>query len=358
MKQLSNKILAWFAEHKRDLPWRRTYDPYQVWISEIMLQQTQMDRVVPFFLRWLDRFPTIDDLVKVPEDEVLKAWEGLGYYSRARNILRCVHILVSQYRGCIPEDYGQLLKLPGIGPYTAGAIMSIAFNREYPVVDANIKRVFARLFNLSAPLSSANLKDTCTAKAFDLLPQGKAREFNQALMELGALICLPRNPVCGQCPLASQCESKKQGIVDKRPVANPRQKRIPIEVVAGVIRHNGLIYIQKRLPKVRWGNLWEFPGGHLEPNETPQQAVVREVREETEFRVKSTEPIGSFRHAFTKYDITLHAFWCKLNGDSRTPVLHAAQAFKWLPLESLVDYTFSSGHRKLLLHLLKIEKED
>jgi len=201
MKRLQQQILEWFQKNARDLPWRRTYDPYHIWISEIMLQQTQMERVVEYFSRWILRFPDIVSITRANEEEVLKLWEGLGYYTRARNIIRSAQILLADYNGELPAEHDLLLKLPGIGKYTAGAIMSIAFNKEYPLVDANIERVFARMFNLAEPVKNKNTHSFTWQKARELIPEGRAREFNQALMELGALVCVARNPRCKICPI-------------------------------------------------------------------------------------------------------------------------------------------------------------
>ena len=208
MKSLQHHILKWFQENARDLPWRRTYDPYQIWISEVMLQQTQMERAVKYFNRWISRFPDIASITRADEEEILKLWEGLGYYTRARNIIRSAHILLAEHNGKLPADHNQLLNLPGIGKYTAGAIMSIAFNKEYPLVDANIERVFARVYNLAEPLKDKNTHSFTWLKARELLPDGRAREFNQALMELGSLVCIARNPRCRICPIISYCRGR------------------------------------------------------------------------------------------------------------------------------------------------------
>ena len=188
LDSLQKSLLSWFKANQRDLPWRHGYEPYQIWISEIMLQQTQMDRVTVFFTRWMDTFPDIATLAAASEDQVLKCWEGLGYYSRARNIRKTAQLLITKYQGTIPDRRKELLQLPGIGPYTAGAIASISFNRDVPVVDANIERIFARLFNIDLIPGSPEAKRVHWQKAETLLPVSQARNFNQGLMELGALI--------------------------------------------------------------------------------------------------------------------------------------------------------------------------
>ncbi len=312
MNNLQHNLLDWFHENARDLPWRKSYDPYQVWISEIMLQQTQMDRVVVYYNRWISRFPDLESITRASEEEVLKLWEGLGYYSRARNIIKTANILFNEFDAKLPANHTELIALPGIGPYTAGAVMSIAFNQEYPLVDANIERVFARLFNLSKPVKDKETHKFIWQKSHELIPQGKAREFNQALMELGALICMPQNPRCKICPIRTDCQAYSLDIVAERPVLKEPPKTIFIEMATGIVKHDGRILIQKRKSKGVWANLWEFPGGRLEPGETPEMALVREYLEETELRITNLKKITTVQHSYTVYRVTLHCYFCDL----------------------------------------------
>jgi len=353
MNKLQKNILAWFQDHARDLPWRKTYYPYHVWISEIMLQQTQMDRVVAYFNKWMKRFPGIDSIAVAGEEEVLKLWEGLGYYSRARNIIKTAKLLSDDYDGALPADHKELMGLPGIGPYTAGAIMSIAFNREYPLVDANIERVFARLFNLDKPVKNKKTHTFIWEKAGELIPQGRARQFNQALMELGALVCIPQNPRCKICPIRTDCLAFSLNLVNKRPVLQAPPKTIFIEMATGIVKHNGRIFIQKRKSKGVWANLWEFPGGRLEPGETPEMALVREYMEETELSVGRLKKITAVQHSYTIYRVTLHCYFCTLLDDRYEPVLHSAQEYRWVESKELSNYAFPAGHRKLIQFLQK-----
>ncbi len=348
---LKKALLNWFDKNQRDLPWRHTYEPYQIWISEIMLQQTQMDRVTIFFTRWMNVFPDIATLAVASEDQVLKCWEGLGYYSRARNIIKTARLLMEQYQGEIPSSRKELLQLPGIGPYTAGAIASISFNRDVPVVDANIERIFARLFNIDLISGSPEAKRIHWAKAEALLPKTQARNFNQGLMELGALICRPKKPNCALCPLASHCLSLKYDLIPERPVPKKSTKIIPIEMATGVLIHNGQLFIQQRLEDDVWGSLWEFPGGRLEMGEAPEQTVVREFFEETEFKVEVESKITATIHHYTRYKVTLHCFLVTLTQQESDPVLHAAQNFNWIPVVALANYAFPAGHRKLITHM-------
>jgi len=351
MKKIQQNLLDWFYENSRDLPWRNTYSPYHVWISEIMLQQTQMDRVIDYFVRWMKQLPDIASITISNEEDILKIWEGMGYYSRAKNIIRTANILMEQYNGELPSDYTHLLKLPGIGKYTAGAIMSIAYNKEYAIVDANIERVFARLFNLDKPVKSKITHAFIWQKASEFIPKGKAREFNQALMEFGALVCIPRNPRCKICPVRDYCRSLLEKTVDKRPVANKPSQTVFIEMATGILTHKGRILIQKRKPKGVWANLWEFPGGRLEPGETPEIALVREYAEETELKIGKLEKITTVKHSYTIYRVKLHCYFCSLIDGKIEPVLHGAQEYRWVDSGELSNYAFPAGHRKFINHL-------
>jgi len=355
-RTLQHRLLDWFSVAGRDLPWRRTYLPYHIWISEIMLQQTQMDRVVDYFTRWQERFPTIATLAAAEEETVLKAWEGLGYYSRARNIRKCAAVLLECFHGTLPEDYRLLLTLPGIGPYTAGAIMSLAFNRSYPAVDANVERVFARLFDLDRSVKERQTRALIWERAADLILPGKARFFNQALMELGALVCKPRKPECGACPVAEQCLAKKRGTEATRPVGTTAKEPVAIVMATGVLVHEGLLFIQKRPASGVWANLWEFPGGQLEADESPEQAAVREFQEETELVVGNLRSIATVTHSYMQYRVTLHGFFCRrMDGQPAYPVLHAAQEYRWVTFAELSEYAFPAGHRKLIEVIRKSE---
>jgi len=352
-RQFIDQLLNWFNIHSRDLPWRHTYEPYHIWIAEIMLQQTQMNRVVFSFTRWLERFPDIATLAAAEEDEVLKCWEGLGYYSRARNLHRTAKLLAEQGY-ILPAVYEDLIKLPGIGPYTAGAIMSIAFNQDFPVVDANIERLFARLFDIITPIKSRENKKLVWQKAAEMLPAGKSRIFNQALMELGALVCLPKKPLCSQCPVSLYCQALQLQIVHERPMLPPKKKTIYIEMATGILVRGGKILIQKRQADDVWANLWEFPGGRLKEGETPQQAVVREFLEETGLQVGVTGEITSVKHSYMHYRVILHGFFCDVvAGEEKEPALYAAQENRWVSFSELHRFAFPAGHRKLIDEVLR-----
>lgn len=355
LSSLQQALLLWFVENQRDLPWRRQYHPYHVWISEIMAQQTQMDRVVEYHNRWMSTFPDIQTLADSSENTVLKCWEGLGYYSRARNILKTAKILISKHDGTVPQDKKELLALPGIGPYTAGAIASIAYNQNVPVVDANIERIFARLFNIDLIPGSPEAKREYWQKAEYILPENNARDFNQSLMELGTLICRPKQPKCPACPLATHCLALQYDLIPERPIPKKSTKTIPINMATGVLLHEGQVFIQQRLANDVWGALWEFPGGRMKEEETAEETVIREFMEETEFVVRVDSKITTTVHHYTRYKVTLHCFLVSLNQIDSDPVLHAAQEFHWIPFEQLDQYAFPAGHRKLI-QFMRIHK--
>lgn len=346
-------LLDWFRRTDRKLPWRKTYDPYHVWISEIMLQQTQMERGVQYFNRWLERFPNIAAVAEADEQEILKFWEGLGYYARARNLHAAAKILHDKYEDILPCAPEVLLSLPGIGPYTAAAISSIACNVDIPVIDANVLRVYARLFDIDSPIKTGAAKKSVEELAWQLLPKGQARPFNQALMDFGGMICLPRSPECNNCELQPYCLSFLRGTVHDRPVAVAGKKTILIEMATGVLEHEGKLFIQQRNPDDIWGGLWEFPGGRLEPHETPADTVVREYLEETGFSVAVCREITTVIHFYTRYKVILHCFACSLKdaNTSRIPELTAAQGYRWVFPEELSRYGFPAGHRKLLEYI-------
>ncbi len=282
-------LLRWFDKGARDLPWRRTRDPYAIWISEIMLQQTQVQTVVPYYERFMRRFPTVQTLARARIDSVLKLWEGLGYYSRARNMHRAAKEIMARFDGRIPETRAELLSLPGIGAYTAGAVASIAFNRREPLVDGNVTRVLCRGFRIRENPKQAVIQKRIWSIAERLLPATRPGDFNQALMELGSEVCLPKAPLCDVCPLRRICLARLHGEQTELPVS-VRKKPIPsYTIVAGVIERRGRILIDKRKPEGLLGGLWEFPGGKKRANESLEEALVREVSEEIGICIRVNE---------------------------------------------------------------------
>ena len=346
--ELRQTLLDWFGANKRDLPWRKDHSPYAIWISEIMLQQTQVKTVIPYFQRWMKRFPDVRSVAYGSEEELLKHWEGLGYYSRVRNIYRAAQVIERDFGGEFPREYRTVLGLPGIGRYTAGAIMSFAFNGNYPAVDGNVERVVARLFDLDSPIKEKKTQNFIWKTAGDLIPSGGARRFNQAIMELGAVICLPKRPQCPECPVRSLCKSYKSGTVERRPVSLPRKAPTPVEASVGVIVRNDRIFIQKRPGSGLMPHLWEFPGGKLKDGETPEEALVREIDEELGVSVRCVDKIGVIRHSYTSFRVALHAFLCELRDPKQEPELRSSVDCRWVTRRELDGYAFPAANRKLI----------
>ena len=313
MVGIAERLLAWFAEHARDLPWRRDRTPYRVWIAEVMLQQTRVETVIPYYGRFLHRFPTLEALAEAPLEEVLKVWEGLGYYARARNIHAAARRVVAEYGGRLPSAYEALLDLPGMGPYTAGAVASIAFGEPVVALDGNGRRVLARLFAVKGDPRRAAVRRRLEAYARSLLPPDRPGLFNEALMELGATVCLPRAPRCGRCPLAGDCRAHRIGAAEQFPERSTARSIPHHQVAAGVLlREDGRVLVARRREDDFLGGLWEFPGGKQEDGETLQECLARELKEELDIEVEVGERLLTLEHAYTHFRITLHAFRCAL----------------------------------------------
>lgn len=347
----SSRLLAWYTRHKRDLPWRRdAHNPYRIWISETLLQQTQVTTVIPYYKRFLARFPTIRVLSTARLDTVLKTWEGAGYYARARNLHRAAKEIVARFGGKVPSTVQDLLTLPGIGRYTAGAIASIAFNRDAPVLDGNVTRVLCRYFNIRRDPKRTETQKQLWKLAEDLIPRGRAGKFNQALMDLGATVCTPRNPSCGKCPMNRTCAAKRLGAQDRLP-AKPKKKIKPHKQIGvGIIWKGKKILIARRFDRDLLGGLWEFPGGHRERGESLEECVVREIREELGVAVAVKEKFAAVEHAYSHFSITLNAFRCRyLRGQPRA--IECA-AFRWVSPRGLALYAFPAANRKIIAQLL------
>ena len=336
------RLLHWYSRNQRKLPWRETKDPYKIWVSEIMLQQTTVQTVIPYYRKWFQLFPDIKSLSQAPLQMVLKAWEGLGYYQRAKNLYRASQIIMEKHKGLIPETYKSLRNLPGFGPYTTAAVLSFAFSKPYPVLDVNVRRVLMRLKGLQ---QEANPSVDKILKPFLLslfLPR-KSSLFNQAFMELGALVCRPQNPSCLLCPFQEFCQAYQEGTQE----IIPRPKKInfhKIEAVLGIIKQNNRFLIQKRPSKGLMADLWEFPGGKIKRGETPAQALYREIKEELGLKVKEKKILTQVTHSYTQFRVTLHAFLCTLHG---TPKANN-QALRWVTLREFKNFPFPSGSVKVI----------
>ncbi len=344
-------LRGWFSRHQRDLPWRRTRDPYRIWVSEVMLQQTQVATVIPYYRRFIRRYPNIKALAAADIDAVLKTWEGLGYYSRARNLLDAARIVVRDFRGRVPRDLDRFTSLPGVGDYIAAAVMSIAFQKPHAAVDGNVKRVLARLETISTSVNSSASKPIFAKVAQDLLDYESPGLFNQALMELGAVVCTPRKPACTGCPLRRLCRAYRLKVVERFPPRIARRPIPTVRVVVGIICRGRRVLITRRKPDGLLGGLWEFPGGKIRDDEEAKTACVREIREETGLRVSIQHHLTTVKHAYTHFKVVIEVFTCRFQtGEIRLvgPVDH-----RWVRLDELEQFPFPGANRKIIPLLFK-----
>jgi A/G-specific adenine glycosylase len=340
-------LLAWYDQVRRDLPFRRTRDPYAIWVSEVMLQQTQVSTVLPYYERWMRRFPTVGHLAVAEEADVLHAWQGLGYYSRARSLLRAARVVAERHAGELPRSTELLLDLPGIGPYSAGAIASIAFEQRVPVVDGNVVRVLCRLFELEGDPARAPLKQELWARAAELVPEARPGDFNQALMELGATLCTPQKPRCLACPLQSACKARASGRVELLPQVAARAPVTQLRMAAAVLNRGGrLLVVQVEASAKRWAGMWQFPAVELAAGESEAAGAERAAALAISGRVGPLRPLGVLKHSVTRYRITLSAFGGSpaQSSGQRGPADHT----QWLSLEQLGAVAMPAAHRRVL----------
>lgn len=331
------------------MPWRKTRDPYKIWISEIMLQQTQVTTVIGYYQRFIAAFPTVQYLASAEMGQVMKVWEGLGYYGRARNLHRAARKVMERFGGQIPDNENDLSSLPGIGRYTTGAILSIAFEKPVPVLDGNIIRLLSRIFHVTENIDQIETKKALWSLSKQVLPQRKVRDFNQGLMELGAIICKPKHPLCGECPLADVCEANRLSIQTELPVRSPKKKIPHYDVTAGIIWKKDKFLITLRPPKGLLGGLWEFPGGKRKEGESLKNCLKREIREELNIDIKVNDLLISVKHAYTHFRITLHVFDCQYIGG--TIRLRGCDDYRWITSAELDDFAFPGADRKVIQFL-------
>ena len=344
LTRLRRRLLSWYDANRRALPWRRTRDPYCIWVSEVMLQQTQVRTVVPYYERFLLRFPSVAHLAAADEQAVLKCWEGLGYYARARNLHRAARRVAEL--GRLPDRWDEFRALPGVGDYIAAAVLSIAFDRPHAVVDGNVKRVLARLFAIDTPVNAPAARGAFQAHADRMLDRRRPGDFNQAAMELGALVCTPRTPACAQCPLAALCRACRDGAVERFPRRSVRRPVPEVEAAVGVIRRNGRLLVTRRPADGLLGGLWEFPGGKIRPGEDPADACVREIAEEVGLQVTVTEALARVRHAYTHFRVRLHVFVCRVRAGRVR--LKGPVAFRWVRLAELEQLALPRANHKFI----------
>jgi A/G-specific adenine glycosylase len=345
--EIRTRMRGWYAQNRRDLPWRHTRDPYRIWVSEIMLQQTRVETVIPYYDRFLSRFPTLPSLAAASLDDVLKAWENLGYYSRARHLHAASRQIVERHAGRFPGTPEGIRALPGVGPYVAGAVLSIAFGRPVPAVDGNVRRVLARLFAIRDPLEGSAAQRKIGKVAETLVDPEEPGRFNQALMELGARVCTPRKPMCHGCPLNRICRANQLGLQAVLPVRTKKGPLPHADWTAGIISDgNGRVLVVQRAPKGLLGGLWKLPGGEHRVGETPEASLRRNIREEVGIGIRVGDPIVSVDHAFTHFRVTLHAFEGTHVRGKPQPL--GCTGWRWASPSELIDLAFSKVDRLVL----------
>jgi A/G-specific adenine glycosylase len=342
---LSRRLLAWFDRHQRDLPWRRSRDPYPIWVSEVMLQQTQVATVIPYFERFLTSFPTVADLAAADEQDVLRHWEGLGYYRRARDLHRTAKLLASRHAGLFPANPDELAGLPGLGTYTRNAVLSQAFDLRLPILEVNSQRVLSRLLGRREDPRHGPARRWLWQAAEALLPVRRVGAFNQALMELGALVCTPTAPRCAECPLAAHCIARQLGLQETIPARTPPPETTRVQEAAVVVRRGDRVLLVQRPETGRWAGLWEFPHGPLAEGETHEQAAGRLVGELTGLQARLGPELLTARHGVTRYHITLVCFEAQHAAGSFRPGFYVRGL--WLAPAELAAYPVSSPQRKL-----------
>jgi A/G-specific adenine glycosylase len=349
VQSFRKSLLGWYLAHKRDLPWRNTKDPYRIWVSEVMLQQTQVATVVPYYYRFLEHFQDLESLAHADSQKVLKLWEGLGYYARARNLHRAAQRVLKEHGGLIPGRWAEFRSLPGVGDYIAAAVLSIAFGQPYPVVDGNVKRVLARLLVLKDPVNNASSTKKFREAADRLLEQAKPGAFNQAMMELGAVVCKPQQPLCDRCPVQKMCRAHQSARVQSYPVKVKKQPTPEYQIAVGVVFKNGRVLITRRKSSGLLGGLWEFPGGKIQKGERPEAACTREIKEEVNLTVRVKSHLSRVKHAYTHFKIIMDVFCCSYV--SGRVALNGPADHRWIKLNDLDNFPFPRANHKFFPEL-------
>ena len=322
-----------------------------------MLQQTRVETVIPYYHRFLENFPTVHHLAQASRQQVLKQWEGLGYYSRVRNMQDAAIAVSEKLDGNLPGAYSDIIKLKGIGPYTASAILSIAFQKPHAVVDGNVIRVFSRYFGINEDIRKQSTKNEISGLAQSLIPDDRPGDFNQAVMELGATICTPQNPECSECPLSHGCFAYKKAMTDDIPYKSPKKKIPHHTICVGILLNgNNELLIALRPENVMLGGLWEFPGGKKKSNETHEEAVIRELKEELGIEAGILNKFMEVKHAYSHFRITLHAYLCRI--ENGTPEPRTSQKLKWIGIDEIDDYPFPKANKVLVEKLKKEFSKD
>ncbi len=342
LKRFPKRLLAWYRRNKRDLPWRKTRDPYRILVSEIMLQQTQVITVIPYYRRFIKTFPTVSSLARAPLQKVLKLWEGLGYYSRARNLLRAAQAIRNQWKGKVPSSIEALSSLPGIGRYTAGAVASIAFELKAPVLDGNVRRVLCRIFAIRKDPRQAVVQDRLWSLAAEILPEQNVGDFNQALMELGATICLPQTPSCSGCPVSESCQAYQTGIQNRIPVRIVKQTLPHHTMLVALIQNGRGLLIGPRPERGLLAGLWSFP--EMDWKDTTSRQIEKAIEKRLGLKTNLLRPLEPVAHTFSHKRITYHPFLFNcVSAHNRLP-----DPWQWIPLDKIADYPLPNATRKIL----------
>lgn len=343
-------LLRWYEKNKRDLPWRKTDDPYRIWVSEVMLQQTKVDTVIPYYQRFLKRFPTLEALAEAEEEEVMKMWEGLGYYSRARHLHEAVKEVVEKYNGEVPHEKRAFSSLKGVGPYTAGAVLSIAFEKQEPAIDGNVMRVFSRLLLITEDIAKTKTRKIFEAVIPPFLEEVLPSEMNQAFMELGAIVCTPTSPQCLLCPVATYCLAREEGVQEELPVK--AKKRPPtVKKMAAVILKNeeGKTLFHQRPDEGLLATLWEYPNTEIKEAGRTKDIVTQFLSSEFEIEATIGEKVQEVKHVFTHliWEIEVYEGMVKRQKSCQNEQL------RWLTLEEATEYPFPVSHQKILKEQIK-----
>nr|WP_309101624.1 A/G-specific adenine glycosylase [Fredinandcohnia onubensis] len=338
-------LIEWFEKEQRDLPWRQDQDPYKVWVSEIMLQQTRVDTVIPYFENFVSKFPTIEDLAEAKEEKVLKAWEGLGYYSRVRNLHAAVKEVAQEYDGKVPNTVEEISSLKGVGPYTTGAILSIAYGIPEPAVDGNVMRVLSRILSVWDDIAKPKTRQLFEDIVREIISKDNPSAFNQALMELGALICVPGKPACLLCPVREHCRAFAEGVQKELPVKSKKKAPTAVSMAAVVlINEDGKFLIHKRPEKGLLANLWEFPNNEtILDVQSPKEQLGAFLTNEYQVKAKIGQAFTTIQHVFSHLIWNITVFEGKIEG-----TINETDNLKLVSLMEMEEYTFPVSHQKIL----------
>lgn len=319
--RFATSLLSWFDQHgRKQLPWQQNPTPYRVWVSEIMLQQTQVATVIPYYERFMARFPAVAALAEAPADEVLHLWTGLGYYARARNLHRAAQTIVREHAGVFPRTLEAVEALPGIGRSTAGAVLALSLNQRQPILDGNVKRVLARYFGIRGFPGEQKIERQLWALADDCTPAERVANYTQAIMDLGATVCVRSRPMCLACPLQADCVARRDGLQGELPTPRPKKIRPSRAAVALIARNaSGGLLLERRPPSGLWGGLWTFP--QFDTHDAALAWVVERFGD-----IREPQPLGAYEHAFTHFDLTLHPL---VVGVDRTAAVNDAERYVW-----------------------------